>query len=246
MTEEEFLRIRDYLKLRYGIDMNHKKTIVEGRLENYVRQNGYLSYSQYMDALESDVSGEMEKKLVDILTTNHTYFMRESEHFDYLRKEVLPWLKKKEAINKELRIWCAASSSGEEQYTIAMVSTAILTEAIRGVYTSEQIAPLPDAWKRRFFKAVPGEDCYQVTDELKCEVLYRKFNLMSPFPLKRKMHVVFLRNVLIYFDDNTKLQILKKVYDCLEPGGYLFLGKTETINRQAVPFKLVSPGIFRK
>lgn len=154
MTEEEFLRIRDYLKLRYGIDMNHKKTIVEGRLENYVRQNGYLSYSQYMDALESDVSGEMEKKLVDILTTNHTYFMRESEHFDYLRKEVLPWLKKKEAINKELRIWCAASSSGEEPYTIAMVlldyfgleknewdtqilatdvSTAILTEAIRGV-----------------------------------------------------------------------------------------------------------------
>lgn len=121
MTEEEFLRIRDYLKLRYGIDMNHKKTIVEGRLENYVRQNGYLSYSQYMDALESDVSGEMEKKLVDILTTNHTYFMRESEHFDYLRKEVLPWLKKKEAINKDLRIWCAASSSGEEPYTIAMV-----------------------------------------------------------------------------------------------------------------------------
>ena len=267
MTEEEFLRIRDYIKLRYGIDMNHKKTIVEGRLENYVRQNGYLSYSQYMDALESDVSGEMEKKLVDILTTNHTYFMRESEHFDYLRKEVLPWLKKKEAINKDLRIWCAASSSGEEPYTIAMVlldyfgleknewdtqilatdvSTAILTEAIRGVYTSEQIAPLPDAWKRRFFKAVPGEDCYRVTDELKCEVLYRKFNLMSPFPLKRKMHVVFLRNVLIYFDDNTKLQILKKVYDCLEPGGYLFLGKTETINRQAVPFKLVSPAIFRK
>ena len=84
--------------------MNHKKTIVEGKLENYVRQNGYLSYSQYMDALESDVSGEMEKKLVDILTTNHTYFMRESEHFDYLRKEVLPWIKKKEDINKDLRI----------------------------------------------------------------------------------------------------------------------------------------------
>ena len=126
------------------------------------------------------------------------------------------------------------------------VSTAVLEQAIKGIYTQEQINPLPQAWKRRFFRKIPDEDCFIITDELKREVLYRKFNLMSAFPIKKKMHAIFLRNVLIYFDDNTKLSILKKIYDCLEPGGYLFLGKTETINRQVVPFKLVSPAVFRK
>ena len=193
--------------------------------------------------------------------------MREPEHFDFFKGVVLPWIKKKEAADKELRIWCAASSTGEEAYTIAMiildyfglekeawdtqilatdVSTAVLEQAIKGIYTQEQINPLPQAWKRRFFRKIPDEDCFIITDELKREVLYRKFNLMSVFPIKKKMHAIFLRNVLIYFDDNTKLSILKKIYDCLEPGGYLFLGKTETINRQVVPFKLVSPAVFRK
>ena len=267
MTEREFLRIRDFLKSKYGIDMSHKKTIMEGRLENYGKGVGYNSYDSYMDALESDITGELEKRLVDILTTNHTYFMREPEHFDFFKGVVLPWIKKKEAADKELRIWCAASSTGEEAYTIAMiildyfglekeawdtqilatdVSTAVLEQAIKGIYTQEQINPLPQAWKRRFFRKIPDEDCFIITDELKREVLYRKFNLMSAFPIKKKMHAIFLRNVLIYFDDNTKLSILKKIYDCLEPGGYLFLGKTETINRQVVPFKLVSPAVFRK
>ena len=121
MTEREFLRIRDFLKSKYGIDMSHKKTIMEGRLENYVKGVGYNSYDSYMDALESDITGELEKRLVDILTTNHTYFMREPEHFDFFKGVVLPWIKKKEAADKELRIWCAASSTGEEAYTIAMI-----------------------------------------------------------------------------------------------------------------------------
>ena len=247
--------------------MSHKKTIMEGRLENYVKGLGHNSYDSYMDALESDITGELEKKLVDILTTNHTYFMREPEHFEFFKGVVLPWIKKKEVVDKELRIWCAASSTGEEAYTIAMiildyfglekeawdtqilatdVSTAVLEQAIKGIYTQEQINPLPQPWKRRFFRKIPDEDCFIITDELKREVLYRKFNLMSAFPIKKKMHAIFLRNVLIYFDDNTKISILKKIYDCLEPGGYLFLGKTETINRQVVPFKLVSPAVFRK
>ena len=100
--------------------------------------------------------------------------------------------------------------------------------------------------KRRFFRKVNGTDEYIVTDELKKEVLFRQFNLMDPFPFKKKMHVVFLRNVLIYFDEPTKKTLLRKIYDCLEPGGYLFLGKTETLDRTEVPFKLVKPSIFRK
>ena len=126
------------------------------------------------------------------------------------------------------------------------VSTEVLLQAIKGIYTDEQIAPVPDNWKRRFFKQIPGTNEFEVKEELKKEVLFRKFNLMSNFPFKKKMNVVFLRNVLIYFDEPTKNKILKKIYDCLEPGGYLFLGKTETLNRNVVPFKLVSPSIFIK
>lgn len=267
MTEEEFLRIHRFLKRKYGIDMSRKKTIVEGRLENYVRNGGWQSYTEYMDAIEQDVSGVLEKKLVDLLSTNHTYFMREAEHFDFLKQEILPWLKKKEEHTRDLRIWCAASSSGEEPYTLAMVmtdffgleqnrwdtqllatdvSTEILQQAIRGIYTEEQIAPLPDSWKRRFFKVIPGTGQYRVKEELKKQVLFRKFNLMDPFPFRKKMHVVFLRNVMIYFDEETKRNVLKKIYDCLEPGGYLFLGRTETLNRDKIPFQLVTPSVFRK
>ena len=267
MTEQEFMRIALFLKRKYGIDMERKKTIVEGRLENYVKSEGWMNYSQYMDAVEKDISGALEKKLVDLLSTNHTYFMRESEHFDFMKKEILPWLKEKESQSKDLRIWCAASSSGEEPYTIAMVlmdffglehhqwdtqvlatdvSTEILKQAIKGVYTKEQISPLPEHWKRRFFRNIVGTDQYKVTEELKKEVLFRKFNLMDPFPFRRKLHVIFLRNVMIYFDDITKQRLLQKIYDSLEPGGYLFLGKTETLNRDNVPFHLVTPSVFRK
>ena len=267
MTEQEFMRIALFLKRKYGIDMERKKAIVEGRLENYVKSEGWMNYSQYMDAVEKDISGALEKKLVDLLSTNHTYFMRESEHFDFMKKEILPWLKEKESQSKDLRIWCAASSSGEEPYTIAMVlmdffglehhqwdtqvlatdvSTEILKQAIKGVYTKEQISPLPEHWKRRFFRNIVGTDQYKVTEELKKEVLFRKFNLMDPFPFRRKLHVIFLRNVMIYFDDVTKQRLLQKIYDSLEPGGYLFLGKTETLNRDNVPFHLVTPSVFRK
>ena len=267
MTDEEFLRIFDYLKKRYGIDMTRKKEIVNGRLENYIRNNGWSSYSEYMDNVEADITGELESELVNILTTNHTFFMRESEHFDYLKKEVLPWLKKKESLNRDLRIWCGAASTGEEPYTLAMVlmdffgfdhaawdtkvlatdiSTEVLQRAISGVYSKEEVTSLPDNWRRRFFRAIEDGSRYKVTDELKNEVIFRKFNLMDSFPFKRKLHIVFLRNVMIYFDDETKRELISKVYEAMEPGGYLFVGRTETIDRAYTPFKMIQPSIFRK
>lgn len=267
MTQEEFVRIYTRMKSRYGIDMSRKKEIMEGRLENYIRNGGWKSYTEYMDAVESDFTGKLEKQLVNILTTNHTFFMREMEHFDYMKKVVLPWLRQKEAKRKDLAIWCGAASTGEEPYMLAMlindffglesgewntqilatdVSTGALKKAIEGVYTGEQIEALPEAWRRRYLRQAKQGDTYRITDELKKEVLFRQFNLMEPFPFKRKMHVVFLRNVMIYFDSNTKRELIKKVYDVMEPGGYLFIGRTETIERGSAPFKLVSPSIFRK
>lgn len=267
ISDQEFLRISAYLKSRYGIDMGQKKIIMNGRLENYIRKNGYHNFSEYMDALEADKSGRLEKMLVNLLTTNHTFFMREFEHFDYFRNVVLPWLKEKESARKDLRIWCGASSTGEEPYMIAMVlmdffgvehrlwdtkvlatdiSTKVLKQAMAGVYTEEQLASVPERWKRRYFHRAPGEHQYAVTEELKNEVLFRQFNLMDPFPFRHRLHVVFLRNVMIYFDEQTKRELVRKVYDVLEPGGYLFIGTTETIDRSRSPFRLIQPSIFRK
>lgn len=267
MTEEEFLRIVRFLKGHYGIDMSRKKPIVQGRLENYIRTSGYKSYSDYMDAMEKDVTGNLEKKLVNLLSTNHTYFMREPEHFTYLKQEVLPSLKKKEAKSKDLRIWCGASSTGEEPYTLAMIlmdyfglehqmwdtkvlatdiSTDVLQHAVNGLYTTEQVEPLPENWKRRFFRKVLNQDVYRVTDELKKEVIFRKFNLMDPFPFKKKLHVIFLRNVMIYFDEKTKRELIQKIYDVIEPGGYLFIGQTETIDKRMTGFEMVCPSVYRK
>lgn len=267
ITDEEFLRISTHLKQLYGIDMSQKKVIVNGRLENYIRKGGWKNFTDFMNAVERDKTGTQEKMLVNLLTTNHTYFMREFEHFDFLRRQVLPWIRKKEQRTKDVRIWCGAASTGEEPYMIAMVisdffgieraqwdtkilatdlSTGVLKQALAGVYTAEQLKKLPEQWKRHFFKPVAEGTQYQVKNELKTQVIFRQFNLMSPFRFKRKMHAVFLRNVMIYFDDNTKRELVQKVYDILEPGGYLFIGTTETLDRNWAPLQLIQPSIFRK
>lgn len=267
MTDAEFIRISRFLKGKYGIDMTQKREIMVGRLDNTLRRYGYESYSAYMNAVETDITGRMEKELVNLLSTNHTYFMREFEHFEFMKQQVLPWLSRLESQSKDLSIWCGASSSGEEPYTIAMllldyfglehrnwdtkvlatdISTDVLQTATLGRYTKEQVESLPLHWRRRFFKAIENGERYEVTQELKDEVIFRQLNLMDPFPFRRKMHVIFLRNVMIYFDKETKQKLIQKIYDQLLPGGYLFVGRTETVERGEVPFQMVQPSIFRK
>lgn len=267
MTEEEFRRISTFIKQKYGIDMTGKKEIVRGRLENHIKSSGFGSFKAFMNAVEKDASGVQEKMLVNLLTTNYTYFMREFEHFDFLRNVVLPWAKAKESRTKDLRIWCGAASTGEEPYMIAMVlqeflgldrsqwdtrvlatdvSTQVLQQAMAGVYGAEQLKNVPEDWKKHFFRAVGGGMQFQVKPELKQQVIFRKFNLMDEFPFKKKLHVVFLRNVMIYFDEKTKKELVQKVYDNLVPGGYLFIGMTETLDRGSTPFEIIQPSIFRK
>lgn len=267
MTDEEFLRISAFIKKHYGLELSRKREIMQGRLENYIHALGFRNYTEYMDAIEADISGELERELINIMTTNHTYFMREFEHFDYLKEVILPELRKKEEAKKDICIWCGAASTGQEPYMLAMllkdffglehgmwdtkvlatdVSTEALQTAILGRYEMSQVEVLPDKWKRRFMRYLPPEGKYEITHEIKNEVLFRQFNLMDIFPFKRKMHIVFLRNVMIYFDRETKAELLRKVYEVMEPGGYLFVGKTETIDRDVVPFEMVQQSIFRK
>lgn len=266
LTDKEFNRIVTYVKARYGIDLSQKRVLVTGRLETHFLRNGYDSFEEFITKVDQDPEGTEAKNLINVLTTNHTYFMRESVHFDFMTKVVLPNLKVKEAAKKDLRIWSAASSTGEEPYALAMlltdyfgldhaswdtrvlatdISTRVLEHAHKGVYLREQIEPLPDKWKRRFFESIGGEQ-FRAKQELKDQVIFRRFNLMDPFPFKRKFHVVFLRNVMIYFQDDVKYNLIKKVYDFMEPGGYLFIGTTESLDKTKMQFQYVQPSIYRK
>lgn len=267
MTEQEFLRIYHFIKDKYGISLDRRKEIIQGRLDNYLQWNGYQSYTEYMRAVEADFTGRLEGELVNILTTNHTFFMREFEHFDYLRMKVLPELKRKEERKKDLCIWCGAASSGQEPYMMAMllkdffnleadawdtkvlatdINTEVLLQAVRGVYDKEHVESIPESWLRRYFHPINGGEQFEIVKEIKDEVIFRQFNLMDDFPFKRRMHIIFLRNVMIYFDNETRKQLIQKVYDVMEPGGYLFVGRTETLDKCQCPFDMIQPSIFRK
>lgn len=266
ITDQEFQRIVQYVKHKSGINLSEKRVLVQGRLDNYMQRKGYSSYHEFMDLVEKFPEGPEAEDLMNALTTNHTYFWREHEQFAFLKQEVFPKLKKYTQDTKDWRIWCAASSTGEEAYTLAMlcmdffglehpqwdtkvlatdIDTKVLERAVRGVYTRESVEQLPRQYVRRFFRPVSERE-YQVKEELKKEVLFRQFNLMHQLPFRKPLHIVFIRNVMIYFDDATKERLLNNIYEKMVPGGYLFIGSTEAMSQNNTRFKYVRPSIYRK
>jgi len=266
LSENEFQSIVSYVKGKYGINLSQKRTLISGRLENYLIRNGYRSYGEYFQHVEQNPGGEEEANLINVLTTNHTYFMREFIHFEFMQEYILPWIQETQKNRgKDVRIWSAASSTGEEPYTIQMVlsdffqldqtwdtqilatdvSTEVLKKAKSGIYLAEQVQPMPDKWKKRYFHAIDSEQ-YQVNEEIRKKIIFRQFNLMQEIPFRGMFHVVFLRNVMIYFDEETKKHLLDRIYEHMVEGGYLFIGVTESIDKSAVRFKYVQPSIYRK
>lgn len=266
ITDDEFQRIVKYMKRKAGINLSAKRILIQGRLDNYLQKNGYESYSQFLDVVENCPMGIEAEYMLNALTTNHTYFWREHEQFLYLKEHVFPQMARWEADSRDWHIWCAASSTGEEPYTLAMlctdylgldypnwdtqvlatdIDTHVLDIARKGIYTKDSVEHLPHTYVRRFFRNYSDKE-YQVTKELKEQVLFRQFNLMNPLPFSRPLHVVFLRNVMIYFEEETKLRLLNQIYDKLMPGGYLFIGSTESINQNHGKFEYIKPSVYRK
>ena len=192
--------------------------------------------------------------------------MRETDHFTYFANKVLPYL---QATNKQkdLRVWSAGCSSGEEPYTLAMImadyfgeekkiwntqllatdiSVKVLDLAEKGAYPLEVLQELPGNWRANYFKRV-HKDVYQIEDKIKKDVIFRIFNLMDEkFPFKQKFHVIFCRNVMIYFDQQTKRELITKFYDMTESGGYLFIGHSESISRDETRYQYIMPAVYRK
>lgn len=266
MKDAEFLQVQQFVKERIGVDLSQKRTLIEGRLEPHLAKQGFHDFTEYMSFVKQDVSGKELEAMLSILTTHHTYFWREPVHFELYRDEVLPYLKKKEMVSKDLRIWSAAASTGEEPYTLAMlnkdffgfdhshwdtkilatdVSTKVLEFAQKGIYSEEQVNALPGQWKKLYFQNI-GNDRFEAKPDLKKEVLFRQFNLMHPLSFRKPLHVVFIRNVMIYFEEDTKKQLLHRIVDAMAPGGYLFVGTTESVDREELGLEYVIPSVYRK
>lgn len=267
ITQKEFLQLTNFIHKNYGIHLKEeKKTLVLGRLQNVLQQAGFTNFTDYFKYLVSDKTGKAVNTLINHITTNHTFFMREADHFLYFRDKVLPYLINT-VKNKDLRIWSAACSSGEEAYTLAMIldeflgkekimwdtkvlatdiSDKVLNIARMGIYGDDHIKQLPERWKKCYFNKYDSENSI-LTNAIKNEVIYRKLNLMEPkFPFKKKFHIIFCRNVMIYFDNETKNELVNKLYNQLEYGGYLFIGHSESLNRHTTSFKYIMPAVYRK
>jgi chemotaxis protein methyltransferase CheR len=267
MTEAEYHKLAQLIYSVSGISLKEsKQTLLTSRLAGVLAQSGRKTFTEYYNSLIADTSGASVAALVDRITTNHTYFMREPAHFDFFRDTVLPYLKSK-VTDRDLRVWSAACSTGEEPYTLAMIldefldteksrwdcrvlatdlSEKVLKDASQGVYAPERIEPLPALWKQRYLTRHPDGN-YEIADRIKKEVIYRRFNLIEPvYPFRKKFHVIFCRNVMIYFDADTRASIINKLYDMTEPGGYLFIGHSEAIDRSKSKYKYVLPAVYRR
>ena len=267
IQEQEFKEFANYIRSNYGIHFKaEKKTLIEGRLGNLITNMHMSSLEEYMHYVKADKSGKAASVMLDKITTNYTFFMRESEHFNYFTATVLPYLANK-VQDRDLRIWSAACSTGEEPYTLAMlideyfgpgkggwdtkilasdISQAVISTAKAGIYENEKIAELPPDWQKKYFKAYDSHQSV-VIEKIKKEVIFRNINLMDTvLPFKRKMHVIFCRNVMIYFDGPTKEKLIQRLYDITEPGGFLFIGHSEGLNRESTPYRYIRPAIYRK
>jgi chemotaxis protein methyltransferase CheR len=215
--------------------------------------------------LVSDRSGDEITKFLDVISTNVTSFFREVEHFEFLGGKLAEWIRQGK---KKLRIWSAASSTGEEPYSIVMtvlaasiekkfdfrllatdISTRALVEASNGCYPESIMTGVPDSFRKRFFSKSNRDNglFYEVRETLKNHIVFRRLNLSKPpFPMKGQLDVVFCRNVMIYFNDETRSRLLSEIYRLLNPEGYLITGHAESLASIKTPFKCVKPSIYMK
>jgi len=261
LSEREFRLFRDFIYQFAGISLSDaKRPLVAGRLGKRIRQRGFDSYAQYFQCLQQDA--DERQMAVDLLTTNETYFFREPKHFEFLRHKVLPGLPR----GGPVRIWSGACSSGEEPYTIAMVlheslggrpwevvasdlSSRVLSQARSGQYPLEDAEGIPKPLLRKYcLKGVGNQEgTFVIGPELRQGIHFRQINLNTHLPpAMGSFDVIFLRNVMIYFDIETKRQVVRRLLPLLKPGGYFMVSHSENLNGITEDLQAVQPSIYRK
>ncbi|MBQ3918298.1 MAG: protein-glutamate O-methyltransferase CheR [Oscillospiraceae bacterium] len=264
LSDEMFAKLAYYLRANYGINLEQKRTLAEGRLSQSALKKGFRDLDDYVCFAFDEKSGKELSIIVNRLTTNHTYFMREPEHFKFLSSVIMPYLEQT-VEDKDLRIWCAGCSTGQEAYSIAMViddyfgfrkagwdcvvlATDINTEALHAAsdawYPPDGLTGLSEEQVTRYFEK-QTDGSYRICESLRNQVIFKRFNLMEPIVYKKPFDLISCRNVTIYFDQQTKDGLVERFYDCTKPGGYLFMGHAENISRFSA-YEYIQPAIFRR
>jgi chemotaxis protein methyltransferase CheR len=269
LSLRNFNRLSKFIHDYSGIRMPpNKRTMLEGRLRRCMRDSGYLTVDDYCDYLfDGDGLAREEVRLIDAITTNKTDFFREPQHFEFLRDEGLPALTK--GGRKTLKIWSAACSIGAEAYTMAMVleefsrqtrridysilgtdlCTQVLEQAVAGRYSEQMIDPVPQDLRARYVLRAkdPRRPEVRMAPELRARLSVARLNLIDDaYPADRDFDVIFLRNILIYFDKPTQTKVLTTLCDHLRPGGYLILGHSESIVGVDLPVTPVAHTVFQR
>jgi chemotaxis protein methyltransferase CheR len=247
-----------------GIELHPgKEELVKARLMKRLRALRMPGFEPYFKYLERDATGRELAQVIDVLTTNKTYFFREAEHFECLKRSVLPALR-----GREIRIWSAGCSSGEEAYSLAMalmdavpdrtgrdirilatdISQRMLDRARAGVFGREQVQTLPLPVTARYFDCVSDGRThqYRVRPEVRSLVHFARLNLMDAWPMSGKFDVIFCRNVMIYFDRKTQRDLVQRFHSILQPDGHLFVGLSESLASIAQIYRYVQPAVYRR
>jgi chemotaxis protein methyltransferase CheR len=243
-----------------------KDALIKARLGKRMRKHGFAGIVEYCDFLRTKGDEEEVTGVIDALTTNFTNFLREEEHFEFLVKQALPAVLPKG--KKEFHIWSAASSSGEEPYSIGLylsehyppasgwdwriaasdISTKVLDRARLGIYPVEHLDAVPRDWLRKYFQKGVGrwEGCCRVKPAMAERVSFQQINLIESYSHPQAFEVIFCRNVLIYFDRPTQEQLVDRLCHFLAPNGYLLIGHSESLNGMKVPLHCLRPSIYQR
>lgn len=273
LTEEQFSQLAVYIEGELGIRMPPaKKVMLESRLQKRVRTLRMASFSDYLEHVFDPSSGDGELlHMIDAVTTNKTDFFREPDHFDRMTDAVLPDLYANMGAGKRkpLLVWSTASSTGEEPYTLAMVleefrsknrdfeyrvlgtdiSTEVLERGRKAIYTEERALQVPAEFRKRYMLRSKDREArlVRIKPELRARVVFQRMNLMAEtFTIRDHFQIIFCRNVIIYFDRQNQQRLLRKLYSYLVPGGYLFLGHSETLAGMELPLESFAPTVYRR
>ncbi len=262
LSDQEFAQFQRFIHDAAGIAMAPgKKALVAGRLAKRVQHHRLGSFGDYFRLLTGGQAGAELQTAIDLLTTNETYFFREPKHFDFLREQAMG----ARGSGQPFRVWSAASSSGEEAYSIAMVladclgdapwevlgsdiSTRVLARARTGHYPMERARHIPQAYLRRFCLrgTGPQEGSLLVERSLRARVQFTQVNLNEALPQLGSFDLVFLRNVMIYFNGDTKQKVVARVLGPLKPDGHFIIGHSESLHGVSDAVQPLAPSMYRK
>lgn len=266
LSEKDFRRISRLVHERCGINLQPgKEALVRSRLARRLQGLGMASFGSYIDFVQRAGSRDELPAMIDALTTNKTSFFREPQHFDFLRRRILPQLQER---GEALRFWSAGCSTGEEAYTLAIIlneglaaevrgdcrilatdiSRRALNQARHGIYEAVSLEDVPAEHLKRYFRSVGTEKspAFGVGESLRCMVRFARLNLMEHWPMSGRFDAIFCRNVMIYFDLPTRQRLARRFWEILRPGGHLFVGHSESLTQCSPEFRYIEPAVYGK